>query len=249
MLVSTNCLTNLACKSGMALILAGGLIMGAPQVVLAQDTGGAEEDSGFSMIEGLKDSLSGLEGTIQEMQDEIAAKADEAATLKDELTERISEITDLSQRLEDAEAAMDALSDESEAALAEKDRIIAELTENLDGSGGFLEDVQAKLLEAKEEIARLSAEAEDRIADAMEADGLKEQLAALTEEKSTLETVVAELEEALAAAKAALSTEDAALEKLRAERDALEQQRFWLSILVAISLLAAGFFAMRGRKA
>lgn len=229
-----------------------------PAAEMSEAPEAATVESVDSVIDGL---LSGVSDQIEQLRDAMIA-------LEADISEKAAQIGNLETQIADKDDIIAALESdiadnlESSAALTvlldEKDAFIAELRSALGEGEGALEGLGTKYEEALAEISRLSQEAAagaaalaDLATMTDERDSLNEQLSTLQELANTTQSelanalsAVSELE--AAQAEAASATE--ALTRMQEAQKAVEHQRFWLAILIAILIVAIGYLLLRGRK-
>lgn len=184
---------------------------------------------GLPILNRLGEQMSGLNETIGAMAKQLQEKSEQIETLQAQLESTRSELAA-------------ALADEKQNAA-----LVEELQDNLIAASGTLDTVQKDLAESRTVIEDLTAQVEAGKTNAQAVSDLKADVDALTQSNQELEAKAAEATAALAAAQAEQQSGTDRLAQLQAERDALARQRFWLSILVALSLVGVAYFAMRGR--
>ena len=185
---------------------------------------------GLPILNKLGEQMSGLNETIGAMAKQLQEKSEQIQLLQ---------------------AQVEASQNELKAAKAEGKQnaaLIDELQNNLIAASGTLDTAQKDLAESRTVIEDLTAQVDVGKSNAQAVSDLKADVEALTQSNKALEAKAAEATAALETAQADQKSSDDMLAQVQMERDALARQRFWLSILVALSLVGVAYLAMRGRQ-
>jgi predicted nucleic acid-binding Zn-ribbon protein len=225
-------------------LVALGLVASPVTMAWSQSSGTAEIGGTGSTLPSVETAPPGGLPILNKLGEQMSGLNETIGAMAKQLQEKSELIQTLQAQLENAQKELTAAQSEGK----QNAVLIEELQGNLTAASGTLDTAQKDLAESRSVIEDLTAQVEAGKSDAQAVSELKANVDALTQSNQTLEAKAAEAAAALAAAQADQQSGNDRLAQIQAERDALARQRFWLSILVALSLVGVAYFAMRGRQ-
>jgi len=238
-------------------VLAAFLVLGP---AMAQDDGSDSGEAEVAQEVGVDAVLQELQSAVDQVQTLLAesrAEYEAAIAERDETIESLEAgLAGHSEALAAAEARiseLDAALVEAQSRAEAAEQSAAALSEDEQAQADFLESLQNQLLEERAQVQELDAQLaslnEALDVGLADAETMRTALEEANAERETMSTELAQQQTALQDSQAAVGAGEQSVRLLTQERDSLKTQRFWLSILVALSLAGLGFlWLQRPRK-